>query len=121
MHRRLLPSKRLLAGLRALGTTSALAAAVAFANPVFADPFPDADLDEAHHHHQTLCVACHAEQFGGERGEAIYTRAERRVQSADALLQQLTACTVMLGLDLFPEDEYHIAGYLNRHFYHFDQ
>ena len=85
-----------------------------------ASPFADADLDEGRRHHETLCIACHAERFGGEDGSNIYTRADRRVHSPSALEQQLTACTTMLNLDLFPEDEYHIAGYLNQRFYQFD-
>ena len=33
------------------------------------------------------------------------------------LAQQLTRCTTMLKLDLFPEDEENIAAYLNKHYY----
>ncbi len=95
-------------------------AALLFSAGAAANPFPDADLEEGHEYHETLCIACHAERFGGERGSNIYTRADRRVSSPDGLLQQLTACTTMLNLDLFPDDEYHIAGYLNKHFYKFD-
>lgn len=95
-------------------------AGLLFSAGAVADPFPDADLAEGHEFHETMCVACHVERFGGERGSHIYTRDGRRVTSADGLLQQLTACTTMLNLDLFPDDEYQIAGYLNKHFYKFD-
>ena len=87
---------------------------------VFANPFPDADLDAGETFHMEMCVQCHAERFGGEGGSEIYTRADRRVTSPDSLTQQLTACTTMLNLDLFPEDEHHIAGFLNKHFYQFE-
>lgn len=85
-----------------------------------ADPFADGDLTIGHEFHEDLCVACHAQRFDGEKGSTVYTRDERRVRSSGALTQQLTACTTMLNLDLFPEDEHHIAAYLNKHFYKFD-
>lgn len=92
----------------------------ALANPALANPFPDADIEEGHATHETQCVSCHTGQFGGEGGSEIYTRDDRRINSPSGLLQQLTACTTMLNLDLFPEDEYHIAGFLNKHFYKFE-
>lgn len=85
-----------------------------------ANPFPDADLDAGEEMHMDLCVACHVERFGGDQGSNAYTRADRRVKTPSGLAQQLTACTTMLNLDLFPEDEHHIAGFLNEHFYKFD-
>lgn len=101
-------------------TTLPAIGALIFSAGVAANPFADADLIEGHAQHEALCVACHVERFGGERGGHTYTRSDRRVHSPNALLQQLTACTTVLNLDLFPEDEYHIAGYLNTHFYRFD-
>ena len=98
-----------------LATALALASASAIANP-----FPDADLDQAEEKHMELCVQCHMEKFGGEGGSNIYTRPDRRVTTPSGLAQQLTACTTMLNLDLFPEDEHHLAGFLNKHFYKFE-
>ncbi|MFT3757955.1 cytochrome c [Thauera sp.] len=86
---------------------------------VNANPFPDGDPVEGEKMHAAQCVECHARQFGGEDGSAIYTRADRRVKTASALSQQLTTCTTMLKLDLFPEDEQHLAAYLNQHYYKF--
>lgn len=85
-----------------------------------ADPFPDADIEKGQETHMEVCVQCHMEKFGGEGGSDIYTRADRRVKTPSALSQQLTACTTMLNLDLFPEDEHHLAGFLNKHFYKFE-
>ena len=84
-----------------------------------ADPFPNANLEQGQAFHDELCVACHTRRFGGEEGSGAYLRENRRVKSPDALTQMLTACTTNLRLELFPEDEYHIAGYLNRRFYRF--
>lgn len=103
-----------------LTAASAVLLGMLFATTALADPFPDADLDAGEEMHMDLCVACHVERFGGDQGGNAYTRADRRVSSPNALEQQLTACTTMLNLDLFPEDEHHIAGYLNKHFYKFD-
>lgn len=86
----------------------------------FANPFPDANLEQGEETHMAICVQCHMERFGGEGGSHIYTRADRRVTSPSGLTQQLTACTTMLNLDLFPEDEHHLAGFLNKHFYKFE-
>ncbi|MHB1373470.1 MAG: cytochrome c [Thauera sp.] len=85
-----------------------------------ADPFPGADLAAGKEMHTRMCVECHERRFGGEDGSAIYLRPDRRVTTPSALSQQLTACTTMLNLDLFPEDEHHLAGYLNKLYYKFE-
>ncbi|MFA7605750.1 MAG: hypothetical protein WCY08_04110 [Rhodocyclaceae bacterium] len=109
------------AGVRLIGASllALCLAGAAHADPK-SDPFPDADHFEGERMHGEMCVECHGRNFGGEGGSDIYTRSDRRVSSPDSLQQQLTACTAMLNLDLFPEDEYHIAGFLNKHFYRFE-
>lgn len=97
----------------------ATAVGIALALPAQANPFPDADIATGQQTHASQCVACHEQKFGGPDGSAIYTRTDRRVTTPSALSQQLTACTTMLNLDLFPEDEMHLAGYLNKHYYKF--
>jgi hypothetical protein len=89
------------------------------AAPVLADPFAGADQQVGRQLHAEHCVACHARQFGGEDGSDIYTRFERRITTPDGLAQQITTCTTLLDLALFPEDELNIAGYLNAHYYKF--
>jgi len=106
--------------IRYLTIAGLFATCTAFASPVFANPFPDANIEEGEATHETQCISCHAGQFGGDGGSDIYTRDDRRITTASGLTQQLTACTTMLNLDLFPEDEYHIAGFLNKHFYKFE-
>lgn len=85
-----------------------------------ADPFAGADVEAGEFIHADQCVACHTAKFGGPDGSNAYTRADRRVTSPDSLLQQLTACTTVLNLGLFPEDERDIAAYLNKHYYKFE-
>lgn len=95
-------------------------AALLAAGPALADPFEGANIEAGAEIHADQCVACHAGKFGGKDGSDIYTRADRRVTNPDSLLQQLTACTTMLNLGLFPEDERDVAAYLNKHYYRFE-
>jgi mono/diheme cytochrome c family protein len=64
------------------------------------------------------CVACHAQRFGGDPDE-MYRRADRKVKTPAQLLSQVQACNANLGKGYFPEEEEHIAAYLNLEFYHF--
>ena len=64
------------------------------------------------------CVGCHAQLFAGD-AEQIYRRAERRVKTPAQLLAQVQVCNVNLGKGYFPEEEEHIAAYLNLEFYKF--
>jgi cytochrome c2 len=67
---------------------------------------------------QHKCNSCHASKLGGD-GNAMFTRAERKVKTAASLATQITRCSVNLGLSLFPEDEENIGAYLNKNFYKF--
>jgi hypothetical protein len=64
------------------------------------------------------CVACHVQRFGGD-GSQMYTRAERRVTTPAQLLAQVRYCNTQLGTRYFPEEEEHVAAYLNKQYYHF--
>jgi len=64
------------------------------------------------------CVSCHAQLFAGD-ADQIYRRAERRVKTPAQLIAQVQACNVNLGKGYFPEEEEHIAAYLNLEFYKF--
>lgn len=89
------------------------------AGNVWAEPFAGADLVQGQTLHAKHCVACHSQQFGGADGANAYLRPDHKVKSASALAQRITVCTTMLKLELFPEDELHIAGYLNSRYYKF--
>jgi mono/diheme cytochrome c family protein len=84
-----------------------------------AAPFPKADpaagaklFDEA------KCGACHAQRFGGD-GSSAFTRPDRKVKSAEALLKQVRACVTQLNVQWFPDEEEHVAAYLNQRYYKF--
>lgn len=64
------------------------------------------------------CDACHARQFGGDPAK-IYLRPEHKVKTPAQLLSQVRVCNTQLGTHYFPEEEAHVAAYLNLHFYKF--
>lgn len=64
------------------------------------------------------CVACHARRFDGN-ADRIYTRDDRRVTTPAQLLAQISYCNTQLGTNYFPDEEEHIAAYLNKQYYRF--
>jgi hypothetical protein len=64
------------------------------------------------------CEACHNTKTLGS-AKAIYLRKDRKVTSWDKLKAQVAACNSQLDLQLFPEDEEHVAEYLNETYYKF--
>jgi hypothetical protein len=64
------------------------------------------------------CVGCHAERFRGD-ADQMYRRADRKVKAPAQLLAQVQGCNVNLGKGYFPEEEEHIAAYLDLEFYKF--
>jgi cytochrome c5 len=64
------------------------------------------------------CVACHARRFDGN-AEKMYLRADRKVRTPEQLMAQVRTCNVQLGTKYFPEEEEHVAAYLNLQYYKF--
>lgn len=85
-------------------------------SPAWATPFASGNAAQGKVTHEQKCAACHAAKAGGN---TLYTRADRKVKSADHLAQQIAACNSMLALDLFPEDEANLGAYLNKQYYKF--
>ena len=95
-------------------------ALLALALPAFAQqpkPFADGDPKAGEALVQRDCVSCHAGRFGD--ATKIYTRADRKVRSAEQLLSQVRVCNVELKAGYFPDEEQHVAAYLNLHYYRF--
>jgi cytochrome c5 len=67
---------------------------------------------------QHKCEACHESKVYGPPG-SIYTRKDRRVTSWEKLKAQVAGCNSMLNIGLFPDDEEHVAKYLNDTWYKF--
>lgn len=93
------------------------ATATAFAQP--RKPFAGGDPAAGAVLHEKDCVACHARRFGGDPS-AIYTRADRRSTTPEKLRAQIAVCNSELATGYFPEEEEHLAAYLNLHYYKFD-
>jgi cytochrome c5 len=64
------------------------------------------------------CIGCHAQRFSGDPDQ-MYRRADRRIKTPAQLLAQVQGCNVNLGKGYFPDEEEHIAAYLNLEFYQF--
>lgn len=92
-------------------------AAVCFAllTPLAAAAAPDAaegrKLVQTH-----KCENCHQDKVYGPVG-TIYLRKDRKVTSWEKLKAQVAACNSMLNAGLFPDEEAHIAAYLNETYY----
>jgi cytochrome c2 len=68
--------------------------------------------------HDKDCVACHVRRMGGD-GTQMYTRIDRKVTTTEKLKAQIAVCNAELATGYFPEEEEHIAAYLNLRFYKF--
>ncbi|MBS4098812.1 MAG: cytochrome c [Sulfuricella sp.] len=64
------------------------------------------------------CSPCHATQFGGD-GSKVYTRANRIVHTPEQLLARIRVCNTNSNAGWFPDEEMHVAAYLNLTEYHF--
>jgi mono/diheme cytochrome c family protein len=103
--------------LRLLGLLlCALFALLATWSLAIAQPRGDAAAGAALHAKD--CVACHVKRMGGD-GTAIYTRLDRRVTTPEKLKAQVAVCNAELGTNYFPDEEEHVAAYLNLHYYKF--
>jgi hypothetical protein len=91
------------------------ALALALASPARGADAGDAKLGQAIVDKD--CHACHVRRFGDK--DAAYTRLDRRVQTPAQLRAQIAFCNTQLGTGYFPDEEEHIAAYLNLRYYKF--
>lgn len=100
--------------MRSMLLLSLLVPAVALANP-----FPKGDPKTGEKlAKERNCESCHVKLMGGD-GSGIYTRKERLINTPQALLQRVSACSAQTNAGWFPEDEMHVAAHLNEKFYKF--
>jgi cytochrome c peroxidase len=64
------------------------------------------------------CSSCHIGKLGGD-GSAIFTRINRRVNSADNLIVQMEQCSGAIGKQLTMQEKLDLAAHLNQTYYHF--
>lgn len=93
-------------------------AAAMFSTAVHAAPFAKGDPVKGKALHNKACISCHASMYGGD-GSRIYTRADRKVKTPQQLAARISACNANTGAGWFPEDEAHVAAYLNQQYYKF--
>jgi cytochrome c553 len=98
----------------AAGTAAMLAAAALAQQP---PPLHNGDAKAGKPLADKDCVACHERQFGS--AATIYTRADRKVRTPAQLLAQVRYCNVELKAGYFPDEEEHVAAYLNEQYYRF--
>jgi hypothetical protein len=111
-HLRLL---RVICAAAALASAIPAGAVVAMAPAPFANGNPELGKP----YNEKSCVDCHARRFDGD-ADRIYFRSERRVRSPAQLMAQVSYCNAELGAGYFPDEEEHIAAYLNRRYYRFE-
>ncbi len=99
-------------------TLTALFCGALLASGVHAAPLAKGDPRTGKNLHDKACISCHANMFGGD-GSKIYTRADRKVKTAQQLAARISACNANTGTGWFPEDEAHVAAYLNQQYYKF--
>lgn len=89
-----------------------------FALSTHAAPFDKGDPKAGKSLHDKTCVACHVNLFGGD-GSKMYTRTDRKTQSAQQLAARISGCNTNTGAGWFPEEEMHVGAYLNQKYYKF--
>ena len=105
-------------GLRGFLAVATLgAAAVALAQQSYSPPFANGDPAQGQAIVDKDCNDCHVRQFGDR--DRIYTRANRRVKTPEQLRAQVAFCNTQLATGYFPEEEEHIAAWLNQRYYRF--
>jgi len=79
-----------------------------------------ADAARGQELHDENCISCHAAIYG-EKGNEIYTRQNRKIETLEGLQEQLQRCKNSLGTN-WPEDQIKdVQLYLNSSFYHFEE
>jgi cytochrome c2 len=95
-----------------------LIAATMLSTAAHAAPFDKGDPKAGKALHDKSCTSCHIDMFGGD-GSKIYTRPDRKTKTAQQLAGRISGCNANTGAGWFPEDEAHVAAYLNQKYYKF--
>ena len=99
-------------------TLTVLFTTILFSAATQAAPFAKGDPKTGKALHDKTCTSCHVGMLGGD-GSKMYTRADHKVKTAQQLAARVSACNTNTGAGWFPEDEAHVAAYLNQQYYKF--
>jgi len=99
-------------------TLFTLVVSAVLASAASAAPFVKGDPAKGKALHDKSCTSCHVGMFGGD-GSKMYTRPEHKIKTAQQLAARISACSANTGAGWFPEDEAHVAAYLNQQYYKF--
>lgn len=91
--------------------TRTLLASVTFAIGISAHAALPGDTAQGKRLHDANCMGCH--------DTSVYTRKDRRIQSADDLHKQLNDCGHAANIKLLVEEQRSVVKYLNEQFYKF--
>lgn len=83
-----------------------------------ADGWPPGDAKRGKPLHEDACVACHAKMYGGD-GTTMYTRTGRMISDRNELVQRVADCNARFDIGWFPEEEAHVAAWLDLQYYKF--
>jgi len=76
-----------------------------------------ADAENGKELHDESCLDCHMM----EEHSALYISKERKVDSLHRLGGQVSACTQILNISWFPEEERDVVEYLDNQYYKFSK
>ncbi len=83
---------------------------------VAANPFPTGNAQTGKAlFDKNKCNSCH-EQMVGDGGNAIFTRAKRKVHNPAEMFAQLNMCSANTGVTLSAQQEQDIGAYLNKYY-----
>lgn len=90
------------------------------ASTAHADPFAKGDATNGKNLFTKYdCNSCHKGKVGGD-GNAIFTRPDRIVNSAEMLIARMEQCSGAIGKNLATQEKLDLAAYLNQKYYHFN-
>lgn len=76
-----------------------------------------ADIENGKELHDESCIDCHMMS----EHTSLYTKQDRKVDSLHSLGGQVSACTQILNITWFPEDERDVVEFLNDRYYMFSK
>jgi len=88
-------------------------ALLSVATVVSANPFPEGNAQAGQKLFEKYdCNSCHNSMMGGD-GNKIFTRVDRRRNSPEGLIEQISMCSGNVNAHFTPQETQDLAAYLN--------